>query len=194
MKGCEMKNFLEKAQLYAIILGAIGFIMGIVNAVKGRTEFILPSFALFGVGALAVVIPAAISKYSDQKANRNPHLQQPVITNIPAEKPVTVLGIVVLLERPLRFANDEDALIKSIFDQQRLELKRAIAPAAQVKMIVAGASLDDDAYIYGICRSTFDNLDSYADNDEFLSRVATGSFVASDGNRGKHFAFLNRRI
>lgn len=189
-----MKNILEKAQLYAIILGAIGFIMGIVNLVKGRTEFILPSFALFGVGALAVVIPAAISKYSDQKASRNPRPQPSVIANSPAEKPLIVLGMVVLLERPLRFANDEDALIKSIFDQQRLELKRAIAPEAPVKMIVAGVSLDDDAYIYGICRSTFDTLDSYADNDEFLSRVATGSFVASDGNRGKHFAFLNRRI
>lgn len=189
-----MKNFLEKAQLYAIILGAIGFIMGIVNVVKGRTEFIFPSFTLFGVGALTVVIPAAISKYSDQKASKNPRPQPSVITNSPAEKQVTVLGMVVLLERPLRFAKDEDALIKSIFDQQRLELKRAIAPATQVKMIVAGASLDDDAYLYGICRSTFDTLDSYADNDEFLSRVATGSFVASDGNRGKHFAFLDRRM
>jgi hypothetical protein len=157
---------------------------------------------LFGVLVLAIVLSHGlswiISKIEQKKDAMKPATgtAAAVPSAIPPiqEQPLTVLGMVVIMENPLPFPKDEERLISEILAQQTGDFKRVIAPSAQVNIVVAGASLDDDAYIYGVCRSNFDGLDAYSDQDEFLQRVATGSFVASDGNRGKHFAFLNRKM
>lgn len=189
-----MKNFFDKLYFYIILFGVIGLIMGIINAIKGEAELAKTGFIFFGVAVVVFLFSTAFSKISEKRRDDRPQPQPPVPANVPAAAPLTVLGMAVLLEYPLRSGNDRTALIQSIFEQQCKEFKRVIAPSAQVQIIVAGASIDDEAYIYGICRSTFDSLDSYANNEEFLQRVATGSFTASDGNHGKHYAFLNRRL
>jgi hypothetical protein len=193
---------LDKLLNLLIVVGVIGLIMGIINTFKGRPQQAKYGFLLFGVLVLAIVLSHVlswiISKIQQKKDAMKPATgtaaaASSVILPI-QEQPLTVLGMVVIMENPLRFPKDEERLISEILAQQTGDFKRVIAPSAQVKIVVAGASLDDDAYIYGVCRSNFDGLDAYSDHDEFLQRVATGFFVASDGNRGKHFAFLNRKM
>ncbi len=188
-----MKNFIDNLKVYIVMIGLIGLVMGIINSIKGKYDFARTGFIFFGVAVIVVILSLVFSKISEKIAIKDnpqpPHLE--THNNI---EPLTVLGMVVLLERPLRFENDKNALIQSIFSQQVSEFKRLISPNAQVEVRVAGSGMDDEAYVYGVCRSAFDGVDSYADNNEFMQRVATGSFTASDGNRGKHFAFLNRKI
>lgn len=194
-----MKNLIDKVTNYIIIFGVLGLIMGVINIFKGESGYAKTGFTFFGVMVVFILGSTALSKIGERKARKESQKQpapaaRAVEPPAPTPEPLTVLGIIVLLERPLRFANDKSVLIQSILAQQTGEFKRLIAPTAQVHIMEAGASIDDDAYIYGACRSAFDGLSSYADNDEFLQRVATGSFTASDGNRGKHFAFLNRKL
>ena len=193
-----MKSLLEKLQNLVIFLGVAGLILGVVNLFKAEYQKALYAFLLFGVLVVMIVISNVIEKINDKKAAAQyDHLNAapaPVQTAQPQQAPLTVLGMVVLMQRPLRLEGDQTALTKSILAQQTGELKRVIAPTAKIEFIVAGNDLDDDAYIYAICRNTFESLGTWQDNDEFLSRVATGSFAASDGNRGKHFAFLNRKL
>lgn len=191
---------LDKLLNLLIVVGVIGLIMGIINTFKGRPQQAKYGFLLFGVLVLAILLSHVfswiISKIEQKKDAMKPATDTAVPSALPPiqEQPLTVLGMVVIMENPLRFPKDEERLISEILAQQTGDFKRVIAPSAQVNIVVAGASLDDDAYIYGVCRSNFDGLDAYSDHDEFLQRVATGSFVASDGNRGKHFSFLNRKM
>lgn len=188
-----MKNLIDNVKVYIVIFGLIGLVMGIINSFKGKFEFARTGFIFFGVAVVVVLLSLFCSKIGE-KIPRKDNQQQPPIVTPKNTGAITVLGLIVLLERPLRFENDKSALIQSIYSQQIKEFKRVILPNAQVEVKVAGSGIDDDAYVYGVCRSAFDGVDSYADNNEFMQRVATGSFTASDGNRGKHFAFLNRKI
>ncbi len=187
-----MKELFEKVKFYIVIFGIIGLIMGVINTIKGKSDLAKTGFMFFGTAIIVVLATYVFSKMNENKPDTKPQNQTPVA--IKDDQPLTILGIVVLLENPLKSDSDKNALIRSIFDQQIKEFKRVITPTTKIQIIVAGSSLDDDAYIYGVCRSAFDGLDSYANNDEFLQRVATGSFQASDGNRGKHYAFLNRKL
>jgi hypothetical protein len=187
-----MKEFFEKIKFYIVIFGIIGLIMGVINVINGKSELAKTGFIFFGVAVVVVMLTFASSKINDRKPPIKTQSQIPA--DLKKDEPVIVLGMVVLLENPLRSEADKSALIQSIFDQQTKEFKRVVASTAKVQITVAGTSLDDEAYVYSMCRSAFDGLDSYANNDEFLQRVATGSFQASDGNRGKHYAFLNRKI
>lgn len=200
-----MQDFIEKVKFYIVAIGLIGLIMGIINTFKHNFTQAKTGYIFFGVAvvvvALSLISSRIIEKRQSTKKNQSPAVsvtppQPPVLPASPAKStdPLTVLGMLVLLERPLRFATDKELLIRSIIDQQSGEFHRLIAPSAQVQIIVASTNIDDDAYIYGACRSAFDKLDTSVDNDEFLGRVATGSFTASDGNRGKHFAFLNKKM
>jgi hypothetical protein len=187
-----MKEFFEKIKFYIVIFGIIGLIMGVINVINGKTELAKTGFIFFGVAVVVVIATFAFSKINESKPKAKFQSQAP--TPIRKDEPLTVLGLVVLLENPLQSDTDKNNLIQSILEQQTREFKRVVASTAKVQITVAGSSLDDDAYIYGICRSAFDGLDSYSNNDEFLQRVATGSFQASDGNRGKHYAFLSRKL
>jgi hypothetical protein len=190
-----MQNFFEKLQHYSIIFGILGLIMGIINSIKGEAELARTGFFFLGIAFLFFLLSIAFSRLSEKVQKKNkPGQQSPAPLKVAATEPLTILGMVILLQHPLRFANDKDALLKSIFFQQEKEFGRVIAPSAQVQVTIAGASLDDEAYVYGICRSAFDGLSTYTNNDEFLQRVATGSFTASDGNKGKHYTFLNRKL
>lgn len=188
-----MKNFIDNLKVYIVMIGLIGLVMGIINSIKGKLDFARTGFVFFGIAVVVVILSLVLSKIGEKIPKKDKPLPPPLVRQSKVE-PLTVLGMVVLLERPLRFTNDKNALIQSIISQQINEFKRAISPTAQVEINVAGSSIDDEAYIYGVCRSVFDDLDSYANNNEFMQRVATGSFTASDGNRGKHFAFLNHKI
>lgn len=188
-----MKNFIDNLKVYVIIIGIIGLIMGVINTIKGKTDFAKSGFIFFGIAVVFVLLSLVFSKIGQKNPKRDKPQPPPLVSN-KINEPLTVLGVVVLLERPLRGENDDRLLIQSIVNQQINEFKRVISPSAQVKITVAGPSIDDDAYAYGACRTVFDGVDSYADNDEFMQRVATGSFTASDGNRGKHFAYLNRKL
>jgi hypothetical protein len=187
-----MREFFEKIKFYIVIFGFIGLIMGVINLINGRNELAKTGFIFFGVAVVVVALTFVFSKISE----RNPAIksQNQTPATIRKEEQLIVLGMIVLLENPLRSDTDKNTLIRSIFDQQVKEFKRVIAPTTKIELTVAGNSLEDEAYVYSVCRSAFDGLDSYTNNDEFLQRVATGSFQASDGNRGKHYAFLNRKL
>jgi hypothetical protein len=187
-----MKDFFEKIKFYIVIFGIIGLIMGVINTIKGKSDLAKTGFIFFGIAVIVVLVTFVFSKMNENKPETKPQNQTPAA--IKNDEPLTILGMVVLLENSLRFENDKNALIQSIYEQQTREFKRVIAPSARVQIIVTGSSLNDEAYVYGICRNAFDGLDTYANNDEFLQRVATGSFQASDGNRGKHYTFLNRKL
>lgn len=199
-----MQNILERVKVPVCIIGIIGLIMGIINTIKQDFGLAKNGYLLFGIAAVVFVISEVISRAAEKRRNIQTLVKPPsipeIVTPVPAPvtekipEPLTVLGMIVLLERPLRFANDQEALIRSIIEQQKNEFKRVIASSAQVQVRVVGSSIDDDAYIYGACRSMFDGLASCSDNDVFLQRVAVGTFIASDGNRGKHYAFLNRKL
>ena len=188
-----MKKMMEKLVYSICVIGVIGLLAGIWNLIKGNGDSAKTGFITFGVGT-AVYLLAMAYTWIEKKTGYAKTKEKTQQSTAAAAGPLTILGMVVLLERPLRFEADKPALIKSILNQQTNEFMRAVASTAKIDIKVAGASLDDDAYIYGVCRSAFDGLDSYTDNDEFLQRVATGSFTASDGNRGKHYAFLNRKL
>lgn len=197
-------SILERVKVPVCIIGIIGLIMGVINTIKQDFDLAKNGFLFFGIAAVVFVVSEIINKTADKRRSLETSAPPPGIptgsTSVIApgvekkNEPLTILGMIVLIERPLRFANDQEALIHSIIEQQKNEFKRVFAPSAQVQVRVAGASIDDDAYIYSACRSTFDALDSCSDNDVFLQRVAVGSFTASDGNRGKHYAFLNRKL
>lgn len=187
-----MKEFFEKIKFYIVIFGIIGLIMGVINTIKGKSDLAKTGFIFFGIAVIVVLVTFVFSKMNENKPETKPQNQTPAA--IKNDEPLTILGMVVLLENALRFENDKNALIQSIYEQQTREFKRVIAPSARVQIIVTGSSLNDEAYVYGICRNAFDGLDTFANNDEFLQRVATGSFQASDGNRGKHYTFLNRKL
>jgi len=199
-----IQKVVERVKVPVCIIGIIGLIMGIINTIKHDFEMAKNGFLFFVIAVVVFVVSEVISRAAEKRRNKQNSARPPSIPEIVtppptpvferASEPLTVLGMVVLLERPLRFSNDQQALIRSIIEQQKNEFKRTIAPSAQVQIIVAGDRIDDDAYIYSTCRSTFDKLDAFSDNDVFLQRVAVGSFTASDGNRGKHYAFLNRRL
>jgi|GEM_PF-1305373 hypothetical protein len=197
-----MKKLLEKIQFYSIIIGAISLIMLIVNLIKRKPIYIKNSLIIFGVCAILTLLLLAVDKLIEKKeaeaARLKKNVPPPVIVNqatLPVSSKPTVLGVVVLIRNPLRFAADQPALIKSILDQQVSEFGRAVDPSAKVQVIVPGSSINDEAYIYGVCRSAFEGLGApIQNNEEFLKRVAVGSFTASDGNYGKHYSYLDRTL
>ena len=182
-----VKKFFNRLVDYVILIGLIGLILGVINLIKGESGYAQTGFAFFGTAVLFLVLSKIFERISGKKKSLN------LCRNLSEQenKTAIVLGILVLLERPFDNKNDETILKHSILNQQKNEFYRLISANALVKFRVAGASLDDEAYIYGVCRSEFEDLSTWANNDEFLQRVAIGSFTASDGNCGKHFVFLD---
>jgi hypothetical protein len=189
-----MNKFIDGLYYYVTIFGLLGLVMGVINSIKGKNDYAKTGFIFFGIAVFIVLVFMILLKISQPMMNKKVKEQPPVLINQDKAGPLTILGMVILIERPLRFDNDKHKLIQSICEQQIREFKRVISSNAQVEVKIAGSSIDDDAYAYGVCRSAFDEVDSYADNEEFMQRVATGSFTSSDGNRGKHFAYLNRKL
>jgi hypothetical protein len=199
-----LQKILERVKVPVCLIGIIGLIMAIINLMKQDNELASNGFLLFGIAAVVFVLSEVTSKTADNRRNLKaperpsgiPEFDAPApaLATETMVEPLTVLGMIILLERPLRFASDQETLVRSIINQQKNEYKRVFAPSAQVQIRVVGASIDDDAYIYGACRNTFDHLGSCSDTDVFLQHVAVGSFNASDGTRGRHFALLNRKL
>jgi hypothetical protein len=191
-----MKKLIEKSQSYALILGAAILITAIYNLIKKNTELAITGFIVAACLAACYFIMTFILKAMEKKEVK-PGKISPLPANptpVLVSDPLTVLEIIVLLEHPLRSEIDKQNLIGSIYNQQINEFKRVIAPSAKIQFFVAGKDIDDDAYIYAKCRSLFESISTFSNNDDFLQRVATGSFVASDGNHGKHFSLLNHKI
>jgi hypothetical protein len=188
----KIKEFIDKIKFYALILGGLCLLGAIINLFSHSVEKAKAGF-LFCGGAVVLygLLELLYRVLPEPKPQPIPAVNVP---SVPAVAPIKVLGLVVMLERPLRFPGNQQALVRSILQQQRNEFHRMVSDSVPMQISVAGTDLNDEAYIYAKCRAFFESLGTWQNNDEFLRRVAVGSFTASDGNRGKHFSFLDRGI
>ena len=117
----RVKNFFDKLIDYVILFGLIGLILGIINLLKGEIGFAKTGFVFFGIAAIIVVS----FKILERRTGIN-RTGKPTAMSSAAEinKPVTVLGMVVLLERPFGNKTDEEVLKRSIIEQQMNEFDR----------------------------------------------------------------------
>jgi hypothetical protein len=189
----KIKEFIDKIKFYALILGGLCLLGAMINLFSHSVEKAKAGF-LFCGGAVVLygLLELLYRVLPEPKPQPAPVMSS--MPPVPAVASTKVLGLVVMLERPLRFSGDQQALVQSILQQQRKEFHRMVSDSVPMQISVAGTDLEDEAYVYARCRIFFEPLDTWKNNTEFLSRVAVGSFMASDGNRGRHFSFLDRSI
>lgn len=100
---------------------------------------------------------------------------------------VSVQGILLLIPRPM--SNVED-LIQQIIDQQRSK-GYSIADNITIKVVDAGNSLGDDAYLFASLKMNFSHLETEKEN--LLERTRKHDFQSSDGDKGEYYIIFDRK-